>query len=189
MSAGAAGIVPDDKDWTWVLLRPCPECGLDTRTVDPRAVGALLRDNAAAWRELLSDRSDESLRARPDPATWSALEYACHVRDVFRLYDERLRLMLTRDGPHYPNWDQDATAVEARYAEQNPAHVCAELLESAAALADSFDEVDGDAWERTGYRSDGAAFTVATFARYLVHDPIHHLHDVRGDRPPAVPAG
>jgi hypothetical protein len=24
-------IVPDTKDWTWVLDRPCPECGLDTQ--------------------------------------------------------------------------------------------------------------------------------------------------------------
>jgi len=31
---------------------------------------------------------------------------------------------------------------------------------------------------RTGRRSDGAEFTVDTFARYFVHDPIHHLHDV-----------
>jgi hypothetical protein len=23
-------IIPDTKDWTWVLDRPCPECGLDT---------------------------------------------------------------------------------------------------------------------------------------------------------------
>ena len=115
-------IVPDVKDWTWVLLRPCPECGLDTRDVDPRAVGGMLRDNAASWREVMSASPAESLRQRPDPATWSTLEYACHVRDVFRLYDERLRLMLTQDGPHYPNWDQDATAVEARYGEQEPAH-------------------------------------------------------------------
>ena len=50
----------------------------------------------------------------------------------------------------------------------------------AARLADSFDRVGRDEWDRTGFRSDGAAFTVATFARYLVHDPIHHLHDVTG---------
>jgi hypothetical protein len=161
-----------------VLQRPCPECGLDTRTVDPRDVAGLLRDNASSWRDALTGRSDDALRRRPDPATWSTLEYACHVRDVFRLYDERLRLMLTEDGPHYPNWDQDAAAVEARYSEQDPAQVCAGLLESGHALADSFDRVGEDDWDRTGFRSDGAEFTVATFARYLVHDPIHHLYDV-----------
>jgi DinB superfamily len=169
--------VPDGKDWTWVLDRTCPECGLDTRQVQPENVGALLRDNASGWRSVLAG-PEASVRARPTPYVWSALEYGCHVRDVFRLYDERLHLMLTEDGPHYPNWDQDATAVQARYSEQDPAQVCAVLLEAAQSLADGFDRVEGDQWQRTGVRSDGASFTVATFARYLVHDPIHHLHDV-----------
>jgi hypothetical protein len=43
--------------------------------------------------------------------------------------------------------------------------------------------VTGPAWERRGRRSDGAAFTVATFGRYMIHDPIHHLHDVAADLP------
>ncbi len=36
-----------------------------------------------------------------------------------------------------------------------------------------------DQWARTGVRSDGAEFTVDSFARYFIHDPIHHLDDVR----------
>lgn len=182
--AGAVGqpgavtdITPDDKDWTWVLERPCLECGFDARRVDPTAVGDLVRDNASAWQGVLA-RPDVAERSRPD--RWSPLEYACHVRDVLRLYLERLDLMLTQDGPHYPNWDQDATAVEQRYGEQRPAAVAVELTRAAAALADRFDEVEGEQWSRTGFRSDGAAFTVDTFARYFVHDPIHHLWDVSG---------
>ena len=31
-----------------------------------------------------------------------------------------------------------------------------------------------------GVRSDGVAFTVDTFGRYFIHDPVHHLDDVRG---------
>ena len=37
-------IVPDDKDWTWVLERPCPECGFDAATVPP--VVAVVSDGA-----------------------------------------------------------------------------------------------------------------------------------------------
>jgi hypothetical protein len=43
--------------------------------------------------------------------------------------------------------------------------------------------VTGAQWERTGRRSDGARFTVETFARYFIHDPVHHLYDVTGQRP------
>jgi hypothetical protein len=165
-------ITPDTKDWTWVLDRPCPECGLDTSTFGGSDVAGLLRANAAAWQEVLAQ---PDARTRPNPTTWSPLEYAAHVRDVCRVYTERLHLMVTQDAPHYPNWDQDATAIEERYHEQDPATVAKELTEAANHLADRFTEVTD--WERTGTRSDGAHFTIDTFARYFIHDPIHHLHD------------
>jgi hypothetical protein len=163
---------PDTKDWTWVLDRPCPECGFDSRTVTGADVPDLLRRNAAEWPGVLGP--DAAVRPRPDK--WSPLEYACHVRDVCRRYTERLHLMSTEDNPHYPNWDQDATAVEDRYQEQDPATVAGELTDAAETLAAAFERVTD--WTRTGTRSDGAHFTIETFARYLVHDPIHHLWDV-----------
>ena len=89
-------IVPDTKDWTWVLERRCPECGFDTSGF--------------------------------------------------------------------------------------PAEVAAELRQAAFAIAGRFESVTGDQWRRTGNRGDGARFTVETFARYLVHDPVHHLYDVTGRR-------
>jgi hypothetical protein len=175
--SGVSGgeIVPDTKDWTWVLERPCPECGFDARSFERELVGAMVLANAASWQRVL--RSPGATR-RSQPAVWSPLEYACHVRDVFRVYDERLHLMLTEDDPHYPNWDQDATAITQRYAEQDPVAVAAELVTAAARLAERFDALRDDQWDRRGTRSDGARFTVESFARYFVHDPIHHLYDV-----------
>lgn len=168
---------PDDKDWTWVLETICGECSYDVRDFDRTAIGPMIRQNAAAWNEILGGDADQ-LRVRPRPDKWSGLEYACHVRDVYELYDQRLALMLTEDGPSYPNWDQDVTAVEKDYAADDPAEVAADLLAEAERLASRFDGVEDGEWDRTGYRSDGAAFTVESFARYLIHDPVHHLWDV-----------
>jgi len=173
--------MPDTKDWTWVLRRPCPECGLDTRSLALADIPDMIRANAGRWHSILTGPGDH--RQRPAPTKWSALEYGCHVRDVLRLYDTRLVLMLTVDGPHYPNWDQDTTAVEEGYADQDPAYVAAELLSAADFLAARFAKVSGDQWQRTGLRSDGAEFTIETFARYFIHDPVHHLHDVTGTPP------
>jgi hypothetical protein len=169
-------ITPDTKDWTWVLERPCPECGFDAQGFPREQVGQMVRDNAAAWQPILA--RPDGLTSRPTEDRWSALEYACHVRDVYRLYDERLTMMLTQDGPDFPNWDQDAAAVDDRYNEQDPAQVAVDIASNAARIADRFDSVSGDAWRRTGNRSDGARFTVESFARYLIHDPVHHLDDV-----------
>lgn len=166
-------IIPDTKNWTWVIEKPCPECGFDASEFEPTDVATLLRANAAAWPAVLT-RAD--VRVRPDEATWSPLEYAAHVRDVFRLYEYRLGLMQNEDDPLYPNWDQDETAVLERYNEQNPAVVADELVSAASSLADAFDDVTD--WSRPGRRSDGVRFTTASFATYFIHDPTHHLWDV-----------
>lgn len=169
-------IVPDTKNWTWVLTRRCPDCGYDGSTYLCRDVAAGLRANIGEWRALLE--SPLACR-RPSPDVWSALEYACHVRDVFRLFEVRLHLMLTQHDPTFLNWDQDKTALDDRYEEQDPVMVLEELERAGAKLAARFDAVPDDGWGRTGTRSDGSRFTIDTFARYFLHDPVHHVHDVR----------
>jgi len=171
-------IVSDTKDWTWVLQRPCPECGLDAQSFACDAVAGMIRSNASAWQDALAQPA--GARHRPVPGKWSALEYGCHVRDVLRLFDQRLEMMLTQEGPQYPNWDQDTTAVADRYDEQDPATVAAELVQAAETIAARFEALSPGQWQRTGSRSDGAHFTVESFARYFVHDPVHHLYDVTG---------
>jgi hypothetical protein len=178
-------IVPDTKDWTWVLERPCPECGFDTTKLELADLPAMIRANAAVWQEVLGG-ARESVSARPEPGKWSALEYGCHVRDVLRLYDYRLQLMLSQDNPLYPNWDQDETALAEYYSEQDPARVAAELEQAAETIACRFASVTGELWSRKGRRNDGAEFTIETFARYFIHDPVHHVYDVTGQQAPSV---
>lgn len=174
-------IVPETKSWVWVLERACPECGLDTPAVVREEVAAMVRVNASRWVELLAG-SEVGLRRRPEPATWSTLEYACHVRDVFLLFKRRLDLMLGQDGALFENWDQDETAVAEQYGKQDPQAVSVVLAEAAEKLAAAFEAVHGELWQRTGDRSDGTRFTVESFARYFIHDPVHHLFDVTRER-------
>ena len=175
MSDAPAPIEPDDKDWTWVLRRPCPECGFDPSTVAAPGIGDTVRAAVPRWADALT-RPD--VRRRPAPSVWSPLEHAAHVRDLLRLFDERLRLMLDEDDPLFTNWDQDATAVADRYDLQHPAVVSDALATAAATLAADYDAVPDTAWERPGRRSNGSAFTVRTLGVYLLHDVLHHLHDV-----------
>ncbi|KHL18556.1 DinB family protein [Mumia flava] len=169
-------IIPDTKDWTWATRQPCEECGFDPTALDVVRTGDRVRANATGWAEVLA-RPD--VVVRPDDATWSPLEYACHVRDVLTLFRERLALMLGEDDPLFANWDQDATAVEQDYGAQDPAEVGTALVREAGLTAAAFDAVPDDAWGRTGRRNDGAVFSVATFAAYFLHDIEHHAYDVR----------
>ncbi|MBM7520121.1 DinB family protein [Nocardioides nitrophenolicus] len=171
-----AEIVPDTKDWTWVLDRPCPDCGYDPTAVDRVAFGDVIRDNADFWVSVLeSPRAD----VRPTPTVWSPTEYACHIRDVHRVFLGRVEQMLAEPDPRFANWDQDETAVAERYDEQRPAAVVPDLVAAADAVADAYDAVPDDAWARPGRRSNGSVFTVETLGRYHLHDLVHHRWDVR----------
>ena len=170
-------IEPDTKDWTWVLEQPCPECGFVAADIAPAEVADQVLETLPRWQAVL-ERADAA--ERPTAGTWSPTEYACHVRDVFTVFGGRVDLMLEHDDPAFEDWDQDATAVEDDYAAQPPSAVAPQLDEAGRSVARTFAAVPVDAWGRTGRRSNGSAFTVATLAQYFLHDVAHHLHDVRG---------
>lgn len=167
---------PDTKDWTWVLDRPCGECGFDAGAFDRPAIPGAFRKNAQVWLSLLADPSAGE-RIRPD--RWSTLEYACHVHDVHHVYHDRVALMLAEDDPEFDDWDQDRAAVEGRYSDQVPAIVGPTLVVAAYATSDLYASVPPLSWHRPGRRSNGSRFTVESLARYQLHDVVHHLHDVR----------
>ena len=147
----------DDKDWTWTLVQVCPDCGYDPAAVAPEDVAALV-----------------TAYTRP----WAQVEYACHVRDVCAVFAVRATLMLAQDEPHFPNWDQDETAITDRYADQDPAVVADELARAAGDWSAVYAACSGPDWERTGIRSNGSQFTVASLGVYGLHDIRHHLWDV-----------
>ncbi len=169
-------ITPETKIWTWVLERKCPECGFDASNTPAVEVAALVQANAEDWRRF--QEAGAIRPGRPDATTWSSLEYACHVRDVYRVMDSRVAAMLAEADPLFANWDQDESAVADRYEAQDPDTVIAEVSEASEMMATRLDSFTPDEWRRPGRRSDGAAFTIDTIARYMVHDLIHHVWDV-----------
>jgi len=169
-----------DGDWTWVLERPCDECGYNADALKRDELGARMRVVGGAWRELLGRGAAVERLRDGDDRTWTPLEYGCHVRDVFELFEERTRKMLKkRKPPSFQDWDQEEAASKGDYATQDPAKVAYSLATKAGKYADLLDRVDGDDWSKQGTRSDGAEFTVESLARYALHDVEHHLWDAR----------
>jgi hypothetical protein len=171
----------DSKNWTWVLERPCPECGFAAGSLPRDDIAPTARRVGSAFQRFLTAAD---VRVRPSPEVWSPLEYGCHIRDVYRIMGTRLALMLDEDEPLFANWDQDATAVEDRYGDQDPAVVAQEIDGAANAIADAFGAVHADQWSRIGHRDNGSTFTVETLGQYMVHDLVHHVWDID---PSAVP--
>jgi uncharacterized damage-inducible protein DinB len=157
------------------LDRPCSECGFDSGDYSREDVSSNIRANVIEWHNLLH-RDD--VRGRPRATQWSVLEYACHVRDVYRIFSDRITLMRDEDNPLFANWDQDQTAIDDDYAAQDPVAVATELSVAAETLAHLLDAVQDDDWARPGTRSNGSQFTIESISIYMLHDSIHHLWDV-----------
>ncbi len=169
-----------DGDWTWVLERPCDECGYQANALDRNELGPRMRSVGGAWRELLGRGAVVQRLRDDDDRTWTPLQYGCHVRDVFKLFEERTRDMLKkRKPPTFKDWDRDVAATTGDYASQDPARVAYDLASNAGKYADLLDRVDGDEWAKEGIRSDGPSFTIDSLARYALHDVEHHLWDAR----------
>lgn len=173
---------PDAKDWTWTLNRACPECGLAAGEVPVADVADRAEAAAAEWVQILT--ASPAVAIRPAPRVWSPLEYGAHVRDVYRLFDARLTLMLVEETPTFANWDQDETALSEGYADQDPEQVADDLLVAANTFAERVRGLEESQLDRVGRRSDGAEFTVTTFLQYFLHDVVHHLWDVTGQEEP-----
>src|SRR2546426_162442 len=80
---------------------------------------------------LVGDR----IRQRSSPWSWSALEYACHMRDVFALYSDRVRRVVAEDGPELHGMERDGLAIRDKYNEQDPAAVIDQLEANGNAFA------------------------------------------------------
>jgi DinB superfamily len=175
---------PDTKDWTWTVTRRCDQCGLSAGDIKLEEFAQRAFIAAEEWVQIL--RSSPAVSARPQPDVWSPLEYGCHVRDVYRLYDARLAQMLNDETPTFANWNQDETAIKERYSEQDPEVVADELEAAAQRFVSRIKSLTPDQYRRRGIRSDGKEFTVVTLLQYFLHDVIHHLWDVTGQQDAAA---
>ena len=172
-------IIPDTKDWTWVLRRPCPECGFDTQGFPREAVPEMIMTNAEAWQDLLTGPGDT--RIRPVPGRWSALEYGCHVRDMLRFQRERIALAQAEKTPRFASMRRDERAAEEHYNDQDPLAVADEIVTAARELTGALAALDDHGWLRAGLYPWPVpeVRTVEWIGRRTTHELAHHLFDSR----------
>jgi hypothetical protein len=163
----------------------CQECGFDGDSLSPADTTTALRAFARRYRAPLTrflpgEDGDAIVRQRPDATTWSALEYACHVRDVFDVYAARVERTLVEDSPTFESMGRDERARRDRYNEQNPGAVADQLAGNAERLAGLLDGVDANGWERTAVNPypEPATRPLLWMARHVVHEGSHHLLDI-----------
>jgi DinB superfamily len=157
----------------------CPSCGVDYAALPiveaTATITALPADAAAAVAGLDAIR----LRVRPEPGTWSAVEYLCHLRDVAVTATVRLHRARTEDRPVLEPMLNDLRARRFRYVDADPLAVLAELRRVVGGVSDEIARISADGWTRTVTRLPGEERTVRWLVRHAAHECRHHLADIR----------
>lgn len=120
------------------------------------------------------------LRNRPDVDAWTALEIACHVRDLLEVQRQRLELALREERPTFAPMGREERVVTGRYNRQDPLEVADAIDDRAAAISGAFAGLTPSEWERTGIYNwpAPAERSMVWLGRHTVHEGEHHLDDI-----------
>jgi DNA segregation ATPase FtsK/SpoIIIE, S-DNA-T family len=155
----------------------CEACGFDGAGYSDGELLDALRQLGGRWRRQLGAAAGD-LRTRPAPATWSALEYAAHSRDVTALHVYGVEQALTGQEPVFPPIPEEVLeGAAAGYDGSDPVEVCDALSTAAGRLAELAAEAGVDAWSR-GITVGTSRSDVRRLLEHALHDSHHHLGDV-----------
>jgi catechol 2,3-dioxygenase-like lactoylglutathione lyase family enzyme len=174
---GSAGTT--DESWLEIVeTATCAGCGLTAADGPAGTLGGRIIDETERWaRVLVGDEA--AIRRRPDPTTWSALEYAVHVRDALVVFNERTARMLVEFDPELGWWDHEAAIDEGHANDLDVPSVLQDLVRNATEFSATLQRVTGTAWNRTGNRRGRERFTIETTARFALHEVVHHRVDAQ----------
>src|SRR4030095_17102489 len=110
----------------------CDSCSFVYADIDAPAIPTRLAAFGARHTALLLPPGRSAawfgiLRTRPEEGVWSALEYACHVRDVFLVQRDRLYTALVEDTPTFTPMYGEQRVTLACYNAQHPGEATAQL--------------------------------------------------------------
>ena len=134
-----------------------------------------------------NERGDPALAHRPsaparNPRIWSALEYACHVRDVFLVQRERLYLTLVEELPELrPDAPRRAGGPRPLRRRRPRRGRPRDSRWPPSMLAWAFEGLDETQWQRRciyNFPERGRADRALARRATAVHEGEHHLHDV-----------
>lgn len=131
--------------------------------------------------EALRGLQDADIR-RSYEGGWSMIQYAAHLADAARVYDERLRRLANEENPHLPAYNPDAYAAEFRYHEMDPEDVLLRLTQHRAATIEFLRSLDEGQWERPGVHEEDGPITLRGLAEHMAHHEGDHVSTIRGLR-------
>ena len=161
----------------------CDECGFHGGTLDLPATVARIRSLPDRWSEVMT-QDERWLRARPEPDTWCAVEYAQHVINAIASIEWGARLFAVGRSPDWDELSEDSLPG----AFEHDTHDCerfgiADTLESLGAVTGSMasfaELLTPDEQVATAVYFREEVLNTTGVIRHALHDAEHHLLDIR----------
>jgi hypothetical protein len=156
----------------------CEECGFDARSWTTAQVCAGLRDLPAEVTVVLSGVEEPVLRRRPNPTTWSPVEYLGHMRDAIAYHRFIIEQALAETRPSLDHVDPDAAVDAAGFADASIDNLLGQLDRRVERLCTLVDGLEPAGRTRTVVRSDGSEIDVTFLVRSALHEGRHHTGDI-----------
>lgn len=135
---------------------------------------ANLSAGPARLAKALKSFAPEALRRRPQPEKWSAIEIACHLRDVDRLYAERVTKAAFSEGPAFWMMDNALVAEKLHYRDADPTAVVKEYRRRREDLTALLRSLPHGIWQRTGLHPKRGEISIEKLAEVIAgHDATH----------------
>jgi hypothetical protein len=126
-------------------------------------------------RALASGLDDPTLRRRPTPDAWAAVEVVAHMADTDERALARIRRMRDEDEPILPAFDQEALAVERAYITLPVEPTLRRMQDTLAALVADLERLDDAGWRRTGRHEAHGRITIADYLAHVAAEDVDHL--------------
>ena len=175
----------------------CEQCGFNYDTGDLQGTVTLLirqsADCSMALTKAAAGPDANVVRLRPEPEVWSAIEYACHVRDVLEVQRLRIAQCLAEDRPVYAPMDRTGRVKQEKYENQDPMEVAAALVRNAKDFGAAARVLRPQELGKLGLYNYPvrAPRTLGWIIRHTAHEIQHHRHDIveilAKVEPPIVP--
>jgi hypothetical protein len=122
--------------------------------------------------------STEARMRQPAPDKWSAIEIACHLRDVDRLYAERVTKAAFSDRPSFWMMDNALVSSQLAYREADAAAVLKEHRRRRQDLLSLLRALPHDTWQRTGLHPTRGELTIEKLASVIADHDDRHLAQI-----------
>ena len=156
----------------------CEECGFVYEEELHTAVAVRILTWSNALSNALRRAADPAQRR--NPAVWSPLEYACHLRDVLLVQRERVLEARRTDTPSFSPMGRDERVTHDGYASQDSEAVIRQLCDAALMFSNVLQRLGPTDWDRTlMYNFPAKAIrSLKWVAVHTLHEAVHHHGDI-----------